>query len=55
MVKWAKECVQLVRDHDLQSGIEKELTRFSEAFATEDATEGTQAFLEKRRANFKGK
>jgi len=55
MVKWAKECVQLVRDHDLQSGIEKELTRFSEAFATEDATEGTLAFLEKRRADFKGK
>jgi enoyl-CoA hydratase len=55
MVRWAKECVQLVRDHDLQSGIEKELTRFSEAFATEDATEGTRAFLEKRRANFTGK
>jgi len=55
MVKWAKECVHLVRDHDLQSGIQKELTRFSETFATEDSTEGTQAFLEKRRANFTGK
>jgi enoyl-CoA hydratase/carnithine racemase len=55
MVKWAKECVHLVRDHDLQSGIQKELTRFSEAFTTEDSSEGTQAFLEKRRANFKGK
>ncbi len=55
MVKWAKECVHLVRDHDLLSGIEKELTRFSQAFATEDATEGTRAFLEKRRANFTGK
>jgi enoyl-CoA hydratase/carnithine racemase len=55
MVKWAKECVHLVRDHDLQSGIQKELTRFSEAFATEDSSEGTQAFLEKRRANFTGK
>jgi enoyl-CoA hydratase/carnithine racemase len=55
MVKWAKECVHLVRDHDLQSGIQKEMTRFSEAFATEDSTEGTQAFLEKRKADFKGK
>jgi len=55
MVKWAKECVHLVRDHDLQSGIQKELTRFSEAFATEDSSEGTLAFLEKRRANFTGK
>jgi enoyl-CoA hydratase len=55
MVKWAKECVHLVRDHDLLSGIQKELTRFSEAFATEDSSEGTQAFLEKRRARFTGK
>ncbi len=55
MVKWAKECVHLVRDHDLKSGIQKELTRFSEAFTTEDSTEGTQAFLEKRKANFTGK
>jgi len=55
MVKWAKECVHLVRDHDLKSGIQKELTRFSEAFSTQDSTEGTRAFLEKRKANFTGK
>lgn len=55
MIKWAKECVHLVRDHDLQAGMQKELTRFSEAFATEDSTEGTKAFLEKRKANFTGK
>jgi len=55
MVKWAKECVHLVRDHDLLSGIQKELTRFSEAFATDDSAEGTQAFLEKRKARFTGK
>jgi len=55
MVRWAKECVHMVRDHDLQSGIQKELTRFSEAFATEDASEGTRAFLEKRKANFTGR
>ena len=55
MVKWAKECVHLMRDHDLLSGIQKELTRFSEAFTTEDSSEGTRAFLEKREARFTGK
>ena len=55
MVKWAKECIHLNRDHSLQDGIQKELTRFSETFITEDATEGTAAFLEKRKANFTGK
>jgi enoyl-CoA hydratase/carnithine racemase len=44
-----------VRDHDLLSGIQKELTRFSEAFTTEDSSEGTRAFLEKREARFTGK
>ena len=55
MVRWAKECVQLVRDHDLLSGIQKELTRFSETFGTEDSAEGTRAFLEKRKPRFTGR
>lgn len=55
MVKWAKQCIQLVRDHDLQGGIQVERTRFSETFLTQDAAEGTRAFLEKRRAVFTGK
>lgn len=54
MTKWAKECVNLTRDHDLLTGIDKELTRFSETFLTNDAREGTAAFLEKRRARFTG-
>ena len=54
MTKWAKHCVNLVRDHDLLSGIDEELTKFSEAFLTDDAREGTAAFLEKRRARFTG-
>lgn len=55
MVQWAKECVNLVLDHDLQAGLEKELVQFCKAFGTADAKEGTAAFLEKRKANFTGK
>ena len=55
MVKSSKECVNLVLDHDLESGIDKELTQFAKAFANSDAKEGTAAFLEKRKPNFSGK
>ena len=54
MVDWAKQCVNQVLDHDLESGIDKELTQFVKTFGTHDAKEGTAAFLEKRKANFKG-
>ena len=38
----------------LQDGCEQEATLFGLVAATEDMREGTQAFLEKRRARFKG-
>ena len=38
----------------LQDGCEQEATLFGLVTATEDMREGTQAFLEKRRARFKG-
>jgi enoyl-CoA hydratase len=55
MVDWAKQCVNLVLDHDLLSGIDKELAQFAKTFATQDSKEGTAAFLEKRKPKFTGK
>ena len=37
------------------NGFEVEINAFGECFATEDFREGTTAFLEKRKADFKGK
>ena len=54
-IKAAKRAINLGLDVDLKSGLEYEAMEFSAICATEDKTEGTAAFLEKRKPNFKGK
>jgi len=52
-VRLAKKCINYGCDHDLDSGLKFEIDKFAEIFDTNDKNEGTTAFLEKRRADFK--
>lgn len=42
-------------DQSLEDGLQTEESLFGRSFTSEDSQEGTKAFLEKRKANFKGK
>jgi enoyl-CoA hydratase len=50
----AKQAINAGMDVDLASGCNIEINAFSLCMASIDAKEGTSAFLEKRKANFKG-
>jgi enoyl-CoA hydratase len=39
---------------DLETGIHIEIEGFGQCYASSDSKEGTSAFLEKRKAEFKG-
>ena len=54
-VKAAKEAVLKAANSALDEGLEFERKSFYLLFASEDRSEGMKAFLEKRRAEFKGK
>ncbi len=54
-VQYAMEAVNRGMEMTLQEGLYLEATLFGVCCATEDKTEGTKAFLEKRAAQFKGK
>ena len=54
-VRHAKAAANKAQDVDLTSGLEYEADQFALLFATEDAREGMGAFVERRKAEFKGR
>jgi enoyl-CoA hydratase/carnithine racemase len=53
-VKLAKQAVQAADETGLEAGLAAERRLYELAMATEDRVEGMEAFLEKRKPNFKG-
>ena len=51
----AKEAVKLASKSNLDEGLRREVDLFALCFSTEDKNEGVSAFLEKRKAAFKGR
>lgn len=49
------ELVPFAKFHSFTEGVKKEATAFGEVFGNDDAKEGVQAFIEKRRPNFQDK
>lgn len=47
-------CVNATFDHNLKAGLEQEAKIFGDSMGTNDFKEGVSAFIEKRRADFKG-
>lgn len=54
-VEYAIEAINRGLDHPLEEGLKIEAELFGKACSTEDSKEGTKAFLEKRKANFRSK
>jgi enoyl-CoA hydratase len=54
-IKAAKRAINAGLEMDLNSGCEYETSEFAALFASQDKNEGTSAFLEKRKADFKGR
>lgn len=51
----AKKALAAGLGHDLEEGMRVELEQFERTFATDDAAEGVDAFVDKREADFNGR
>jgi enoyl-CoA hydratase len=49
----ALKCIHMGYDKDLENGLDIELNAFTELFETDEQREGTTAFIEKRKPNFR--
>ena len=49
------KCIHMGYDKDLENGLDIELNVFAELFETDEQREGTTAFVEKRKPNFRKK
>jgi enoyl-CoA hydratase len=54
-LRMAKEAVKLASRSNLDEGLRREVDLFALCFSSEDKNEGVNAFLEKRKPDFKGK
>ena len=54
-IRLAIEAIDLVANSTLDAGLEFERKAFYVLFASQDKNEGTRAFMEKRKADFKGR
>ena len=54
-LRYGKEAVKLASRSNLDEGLRREVDLFALCFSTEDKDEGVQAFLEKRKPEFKGR
>ncbi|HEY0005895.1 MAG TPA: enoyl-CoA hydratase-related protein [Pyrinomonadaceae bacterium] len=54
-LRMAKEAVKLASRSNLDEGLRREVDLFALCFSSEDKDEGVRAFLEKRKAVFKGR
>jgi enoyl-CoA hydratase len=54
-LRLAKEAVKLAGRSNLDEGLRREVDLFALCFSSEDKNEGVRAFLEKRKAEFKGR
>jgi enoyl-CoA hydratase len=54
-LRMAKDAVKSAARMSLREGLEREMDLFCLTFGSEDKVEGVRAFLEKRKADFKGR